>query len=235
MEKILERKVVNENKGSANPNGSFTVVKEGASYSLPTFKIVEDKELVAEDTNIRIDFVRSTKAKQAMAILELTDIGKGPIWKYKDPDGTEQFFPLDHPELKKIEAKVLETEGDPESEVIFQLQIFDGEKNAGINLNSTGILTEEDKVLDSNTPLTGDDIPGFYVAAMDVKQTVIGQSGTTTQCLLNMLIFDLKAKSQELPSRETSIAITKLEEAQLWLAKRIMDRKHREVLNTNEK
>ena len=56
--------------------------------------------------------------------------------------------------------------------------------------------------------------------------------GTTNEEVLAMLIDRLKFLSAKLPSRETSIAITKCEEALLWLNKRTADRKARGVEGT---
>jgi hypothetical protein len=56
--------------------------------------------------------------------------------------------------------------------------------------------------------------------------------GTTNEEVLAMLVDRLKALNERVPARETSIAITKLEEALLWLSKRTEDRKARGVEGT---
>jgi hypothetical protein len=58
--------------------------------------------------------------------------------------------------------------------------------------------------------------------------------GTTNEEVLEMLIDRLRYLSDRLPCRETSIAITKCEEALLWLHKRTADREARGVEGTNE-
>lgn len=63
-------------------------------------------------------------------------------------------------------------------------------------------------------------------------QFVTIQNGTTNEEVLAMLINRLQALSYKLPSRETSIAITKCEEALMWLNKRTQDRLSRGVENT---
>ena len=56
--------------------------------------------------------------------------------------------------------------------------------------------------------------------------------GTTNEEVLEVLINRLQVLSAKLPSRETSIAITKLEEALMWLNKRTNDRLKRGVEGT---
>ena len=70
-------------------NGAFVKdINKASSYMLPVFEVIAGKGLKQiEGKQVDIDFVRSTKIKTAMAILELTDIGNGPIWTYEDPDG----------------------------------------------------------------------------------------------------------------------------------------------------
>lgn len=53
--------------------------------------------------------------------------------------------------------------------------------------------------------------------------------GTTNEEVLAMLVDRLRYLSNRLPSRETSLAITKCEEALLWLNKRTADRIERGV------
>lgn len=56
--------------------------------------------------------------------------------------------------------------------------------------------------------------------------------GTTNEEVLKVLIHRLNFLNKELPCRENSIAITKLEEALMWLNKRTEDRIERGVENT---
>lgn len=57
--------------------------------------------------------------------------------------------------------------------------------------------------------------------------------GTTNEEVLLMLIDRLRFLGEKLPSRENSIAITKCEEALLWLNKRTENRKARGVEGTH--
>ncbi len=59
--------------------------------------------------------------------------------------------------------------------------------------------------------------------------------GILHEQLLGMMIEDLKYKSNLVPSRETSIVITKLEEALMWLEKRASDREKKGILGTYKK
>lgn len=54
-------------------------------------------------------------------------------------------------------------------------------------------------------------------------------NGTTNEEVLEMLIDRCNYLCRKLPSRETAIAITKLEEALLWLNRRTANRKKRGV------
>ena len=62
------------------------------------------------------------------------------------------------------------------------------------------------------------------------------QTGFFTESLIQVAIVHLKAVNQgELTTRETSLAITKLEEALMWLNARAEDRKLRNVEMTYNK
>ena len=58
--------------------------------------------------------------------------------------------------------------------------------------------------------------------------------GTLHEHLLKVMIYDLKIKNQHVRSRETYIAITKMEEAYNVLLQRQIDRTDREVIGTTE-
>jgi hypothetical protein len=53
--------------------------------------------------------------------------------------------------------------------------------------------------------------------------------GTTNEDLLEVLIDRMNYLQSKFPCRENAIAITKLDEALLWLEKRTNDRKKRQV------
>lgn len=58
------------------------------------------------------------------------------------------------------------------------------------------------------------------------------ENGTTNEEVLRMLIDRMQYLNKQLPSRENSLAITKLEEALLWLHHRTADREKRGVKGT---
>jgi hypothetical protein len=58
--------------------------------------------------------------------------------------------------------------------------------------------------------------------------------GTTNEEVLAVLIDRLKFLGAKLPSRENSLAVTKCEEALMWLEKRTADRKARNVEGTHK-
>lgn len=59
--------------------------------------------------------------------------------------------------------------------------------------------------------------------------------GTTNEEVLEMLIDRMKGLAAKVPSKETACAITKLEEALMWLEKRTRDRVKRGVENTPQR
>lgn len=62
--------------------------------------------------------------------------------------------------------------------------------------------------------------------------TVPRVDGILHEQLLAMMISDLQYKSSLVPSRETALAITKLQEALMWLEERQRDREARNVQGT---
>ena len=70
---------------------------------------------------------------------------------------------------------------------------------------------------------------------LDIKFARLDEDGTTVEDLIAVAIGKLSMYNKEVPSRETSLAITKLEEALLWLHYRTVDRTRRHVEGTKEK
>lgn len=79
-----------------------------------------------------------------------------------------------------------------------------------------------------------------YTEGINGKQTLniefatLDEDGTTVDDLIAVAIGKLSMYNKEVPSRETSLAITKLEEALLWLHYRTVDRTQRNVEGTKE-
>lgn len=59
-------------------------------------------------------------------------------------------------------------------------------------------------------------------------------NGTTNEEVLRVLINRFQYLNAQIPCRENSIVITKLEEALMWVNKRTEDRKNRGVLQTDK-
>ena len=64
-----------------------------------------------------------------------------------------------------------------------------------------------------------------------IKET--GVNGAQAPDVLNAIVEYLREASRNSPTQETSIAITKIEEAVLWLDKRTRDREARGVEGTS--
>lgn len=194
-------------KEEINLNGVFTKNKD-ASFVLPVFKVEDDKLNVIKDKEVIVPLVTNSKEQQAMVILELIILDNVLKWKYEDKDGEASYYVIDDPKLKKVEAILMGT--DP---IVYQLEIYDGEKNLGITVNEEGLLTEDNKVIDlANLP------DNAYIASMDINQKLPAKEGTTITCLINMLIYELQCKNKENNSKPLVMAITKLQETQMWLS-----------------
>lgn len=74
-----------------------------------------------------------------------------------------------------------------------------------------------------------------FVRGSQLGEGIEKQEGILIEALLAMLISDLRYKSTLVPSRQTAIAITKLEEAAMWLENRSKDREERGVQDTYKK
>lgn len=80
--------------------------------------------------------------------------------------------------------------------------------------------------------LSGFDKPESVQYLQFIEKDVAGNTihdGTTNEEVLSMLIDRLGVLHEKLPSRDTACAITKLDEALMWLLKRTADRKARGV------
>ena len=62
----------------------------------------------------------------------------------------------------------------------------------------------------------------------------VGVNGLTNEALLAVLAHRLNVMNKKMPCRENAIAITNIEQAQLWLEKRTRDRLARGVEGTKE-
>lgn len=84
--------------------------------------------------------------------------------------------------------------------------------------------------------LTGDYQRIQFVRGSKLKdEEVEKRNGILHETLLSMMIEDLKFKNSLVPSRESSTAITKLQEALHWMEERQRERESREVVGTYKK
>ena len=86
-------------------------------------------------------------------------------------------------------------------------------------------------IVDCGEPLEIHFVRGSKLAEEDVSQ----RRGTLHEHLLTTMIHDLSFKNTLVPSRESALAITKLEEALHWLRQRSIDRAIRGVQGTYNK
>lgn len=83
---------------------------------------------------------------------------------------------------------------------------------------------------------TGQKLQIHFVRGSKLADEVVEKrDGVLHETLLAMIIDDLKFKSTLVPSRETSLAITKLEEGLHWMEERQRERNARDVQGTYKK
>lgn len=101
------------------------------------------------------------------------------------------------------------------------------------------VITEGHKYVAENfeNPQHGQTIQ--FIEKRPVKEgsteLVTVNDGTTNEALIEVLLNRLNYLQSKFPCRENAIAITKLDEALLWLNKRTSDRLKRGVEGTNNK
>lgn len=71
------------------------------------------------------------------------------------------------------------------------------------------------------------------VPSKEPGELITVDNGTTNEEVLEMLIDRMQYLISKVPSRESALALTKLEEALLWLNKRTANRKARGVEGTS--
>ena len=96
------------------------------------------------------------------------------------------------------------------------------------NYLSNALMFKEYGISDKYTERIDDE------PTLDIKFATLDEDGTTVEDLIAVAIGKLSMYNKEVPSRETSLAITKLEEALLWLHYRTVDRTRRNVEGTKE-
>lgn len=92
------------------------------------------------------------------------------------------------------------------------------------------------EVNEDGIKLTGDkQLVHFVRGSKDLDSPHKRRNGTLHEHLICMMIADLQHKNNQVPSRETSMMITCLQEAHHWAIQRQVDRQKREVQGTYKK
>lgn len=112
----------------------------------------------------------------------------------------------------------------------YQLPEYEVKEGAGL-IRTVGKKAKNGEYYQTAIPVEIRFVRGSKIGDENVEK----RNGTLHEHLLAMMIHDLKFKSNLVPSRETSLAITKLEEAMMWLRQRQIDRLKREVEGTYKK
>jgi len=109
-----------------------------------------------------------------------------------------------------------------------------------IHEDHNGVYANAISKLADGTDVEGhqyDVVAGTFHATLKFQQGAIkeaGGNGLTNEALLAILAHRLNAMNKKMPCRENAIAITNIEQAQLWLEKRTRDRLARGVEGTKE-
>jgi hypothetical protein len=77
-------------------------------------------------------------------------------------------------------------------------------------------------------------VPSQQICFYRLNPDGTSENGTTLEEMLNVSIERLNQLNRRFPCRENSVAITKMEEALMWLDKRTKDRKLRGVEGTHQ-
>jgi hypothetical protein len=208
--------------------GTFHVEDVPATYSLPMF--IVDSNGLKHVGETSLQFVRMDRVHESLMLLGIYPQADGTfLWGYSEgPEDSEpvQTYANDDEQLHTINGILVGNE--------YLLNIMDGDKPAGIKVMPNSVLTSEGVPYTSEQIANGELEETCTVKAVTLKQVEQGQPGIIVESLLALLIYDLKEKNIELPSRQTSIAVTKLEEALMWITNRTLDRVQRGVVNTTK-
>lgn len=218
----------NQNKQTAELNNIYNgsdikVLEVGASYAIPVCR-VSNGALSDTNQDVIIPFVRGVKQRPTTKILSAKKNEEGILcWAETVTVGDKEtfiYYGLEADNIIYIPVKLIDGK--------YYLQL---EGNQPIDINPAALINEDSELLDLEAELMPE---VAYLGAIQETEEVPAQDGVTTRALLQMLIHATKVKHQELPSRQSAIAITKLEEAYFWLTHRMDERKARGVLNTQQ-
>ena len=141
-----------------------------------------------------------------------------------------------------VENKVIELElgnDNKKSEDIPQQQVLDPDSAVYVVAPGHYQLPNFKSENGTLVPFTTDE--GLMVTEIKFVQETLGKEkqtikeGVTNLALLAMMVFNLHSAHSKTPCREMAIAITKLEEAELWLRKHRIGEKERQKQNLKQK
>jgi hypothetical protein len=104
-------------------------------------------------------------------------------------------------------------------------------KEDGVSYELPNYIVGADGLQETNTT----QVIGFLRGSTRPEDNAPSREGTLHEHVLAMLIYDLRKKNELVPSRETSLTITHLEEAMHWLWARQLNRTARNVQGTYQK
>ena len=204
---------------------NYYVQELGTSYQLPVWQVETGKGIVPmtnEDGQVNvqtIQFVRGDKREQEIELLKNSgETAEDGTSLWLDEEGNRYY--AGSPSFYKMPAmEISQGEGKPNLIVPMPPE--------GEEIDYELAVSPKDAITDTKNPHVQ-----HWIAYTIKEVTIPRVPGIVYEALLGVMVEDLKYKNELVPSRETAIAITKLEEAALWLAKRSADRQKRQVQGT---
>lgn len=184
-------------------------------YALPIFSIGEKGLETKEE--LKIQLVKGRTSGLGLTLLDLVDKADGgSLWKLEEGE-TINYYELGDANLQMIKAVCQDEESG-----IFVLEAMDSDTNRTFKIPFDKLVDEAGKRI--TEPKLGD---AGFIAAMEVTREEKEQEGVLLEMLLNLVLVDLQTTHKAQPTKEVSMAITKVEETLLWLMKYSFDMANR--------
>jgi len=132
--------------------------------------------------------------------------------------------------MSKIEIDLKDDFGIIEDGCTYNVPEYEVKEGKGLQL-VTGARTVGDTLYPADEPIEIRFVRGSKLGSDNVEP----KKGTLHEHLLKMMIHDLNFKNKLVPSRETSLTITKLEEAYSFLLQRQISRVKEGTISTYKK
>lgn len=217
-------------------HGTFNVVEPAATYDLPVVELVENK--IQLKGAARFQFVRNEKTSKQFVLLGLFDKAEGGYeWGYRDLTDFDPTLDINTAPLvthQEGDEALIKVKATLNGTGTYNLDIVEDGKAVDVTINPDQVL------FGSSTKHTKTELESgvlqaeAYIYAVELELVTPAQPGYIIESVLDLLVFDLEAKYQELPSNDTLEAIKKLKEAAMWLDRRTNDRTKRGVATTNK-